>query len=45
MHELLPLNEVIQEVLKLFALNLVLTHSLNLFIVTKGISGWHNFCK
>ena len=30
---------------KLFALNLVLPHSLNFFIVTKRISDWHHFCK
>ena len=27
------------------ALNLVLTHSLNVFTVTKRISDWHHFCK
>ena len=34
-----------QGVLKLFTLNLVLTHSLDFFIVTKRISDWHPFCK
>ena len=32
-------------ILKTFAFNLVLTHSLNFFIVTKRISYWHHFCK
>ena len=35
----------IQGVLKLFALNLVLTDLLNFYIVTKKISAWHHFCK
>ena len=36
---------VIQGVLKLFALNFVLTHLLNFFFVTKRVSDWHRFCK
>ena len=39
------LHYVIQEVLKLFALNLVLTHLLNFFIVTKRATDCHHFCK
>ena len=39
------LYQVIQGVLKLFALNLILTHSFNFFIITKRISDWHCFCK
>ena len=34
-----------QGVLKLFGLNLVLTRSFNLCIVTKRIADWHYFCK
>ena len=34
-----------QGVLKLFALNFVLTHLLNFFFVTKRVSDWHRFCK
>ena len=34
-----------QGLLKLFVLNLVVTHLLNFFIISKQISDWHHFCK
>ena len=39
------LHWVIHEILKLFCLKLVFTHSLNFFIVTKMISDCHHFCN